>query len=98
MDLLNAKEDVNETVTQFVLNCQTLNGGWANAPGFEIGYIQLIADASNCLTLLEENHLTVLSVEHPGTPSAPLIDWRLLFVALFIIAAMIVGLIALRLD
>ena len=98
MDLLNAMEDVNETVTQFVLNCQSFDGAWANAPGFEVGYIQLIADAMNCLTLLEENHLTVLSVAHPGTPSVPLIDWRLLFVALFIIAALIVGLIALRLD
>ncbi|MEE8182382.1 MAG: hypothetical protein V3T87_03620, partial [Candidatus Thorarchaeota archaeon] len=98
MDLLNAMEDVNETVTQFVLNCQSFDGGWANAPGFEVGHIQIIADAMDCLTLLEENHLTVLSVEHPGTPSVPLIDWRLLFVALFLIAALIVGLIALRLD
>jgi len=98
MDLLNAIEEVDETVTQFVLNCQTLDGAWANAPGFEIGYVQFIATAMQCLTLLEENHLTVLSMEHPGTPSVPLVDWRLLFVVLFIIAAMIVGLIALRLD
>ena len=98
MDLLAAIQEVNETVTQFVLNCQSLDGAWANAPGFEVGHIQFIANAMQCITLLEENHLTVLSVEHPGTPSVPLVDWRLLFVVLFIIAAMIVGLIALRLD
>jgi len=98
MDLLDAIEEVNETVTQFVLNCQSLDGAWANAPGFEVGYVQFIGNAMQCLTLLEENHLAVLSMEHPGTPSAPLVDWRLLFVVIFIIAAMIVGLIALRLD
>jgi len=98
MDLLDAIEEVNETVTQFVLNCQSLDGAWANAPGFKVGYVQFIANAMQCLTFLEENHLTVLSVEHPGTSSDPLVDWRLLFVVLFIVAAMIVGLIALRLD
>ncbi|MGY5860917.1 MAG: hypothetical protein RTU09_00890 [Candidatus Thorarchaeota archaeon] len=98
MEELNAIEDVNESVTQFVLNCQSLDGAWANAPGFDVGYIQYIANAMQCLTLLEENHLTILSMEHPGTSSAPLIDWRLLFVVLFIVAAMVVGLVALRLD
>ncbi len=98
MDLLNAIDEVNETVTQFVMNCQSLDGAWANAPGFEVGYVHFIANAMQCLTLLEENHLTILSMAHPGTPSVPLVDWRLLFVVLFIIAAMIVGFVALRLD
>ncbi|MCK4279282.1 MAG: hypothetical protein KAW94_01770 [Candidatus Thorarchaeota archaeon] len=98
MDLLDAIEEVNETVTQFVMNCQSLDGAWANAPGFEVGFVQFISNAMQCLTLLEENHLTLLSMAHPGTPSAPLVDWRLLFVVLFMVAAIIVGIVALRLD
>ena len=88
------------SASSFIANCQAGNGGWGTVPGLEAGTLFNAGIALKALRMLDPSgtYLSLINEIDPNNPDTVLIDWRLLFVVVFIIAALVIALIALRLD
>lgn len=85
----------------FILNCQAADGAWGLTPGTSTGSLFYAALALQSLKVLDptnDTYMNMLNQEDPNNLAPPPVDWRLLFVALFIVAALVIALVALRLD
>jgi len=91
----------SDLIADFVIDCQSQDGGWANEPGVEVGTLFDAGLALKILSILDPvNHTyrNMIYQADPYNPAPPLVDWRILFIAVLIIAAMVVALVALRMD
>ncbi len=96
IDSVNASD-----AATFILNCQAADGAWGVTPGTDSGSLFYAALALQSLKVLDSTngtYLNMLNQEDPNNPAPPLLDWRLLFMALFIVAAFVIALVALRVD
>jgi len=93
------ESEINQ-VADFIFNCQTDDGTWGNVPGMSSGSLYRTGLAFKALNIIDDDGTIMnrIYLEDPNNPSPPLIDWRILFVVVFFIGALIVGLLALRLD
>ncbi|MDF1538891.1 MAG: prenyltransferase/squalene oxidase repeat-containing protein [Candidatus Thorarchaeota archaeon] len=87
-------------ISQFIADCQAANGGWGIVPDLEAGTLFYAGLALEALRFLHPDgtYLNVINEIDPNNPDTILIDWRILFVVIFIIAALVIALIALRQD
>lgn len=97
--VINALGEVDaEIAARFILDCQAANGGWGNVPGLQVGIIENAGMAILSLRILGDDYSAMIYEEDPNDPTPPLLDWRVLFVAGFIVVAAVIALIALRMD
>ncbi|MGY5876817.1 MAG: prenyltransferase/squalene oxidase repeat-containing protein [Candidatus Thorarchaeota archaeon] len=87
---------VNDTVEDFIVDCQAVEGSWGFVPGLEKGTMVYASMAVESLAMLDAK--TILNQEDPNNPVPPLVDWRYLLIVGIIFVAVIFGLIALRRD
>jgi len=87
-------------ISQFIVDCQAVNGGWGTVPGLETGTLFYAGMALEALRMLDPSgtYLSMIYEVDPNNPDPILIDWRLVFIVVFIIAALVIALIALRMD
>ncbi len=90
----------SDSASRFIIDCQATDGSWGTVPGLETGTLFNAGLAFEALRMLDISgtYIDMIYEEDPNNPAAPLIDWRILFVVVFIIAALVIALIALRLD
>jgi prenyltransferase beta subunit len=93
IDAVNAS-----SAAQFILDCQAEDGSWGIVPGVEVGLFDYAAMAVRSLRFLGDEYSARLHEQFPHEAGVPLIDWRLLFIIVFLVAALIIALIALRMD
>ncbi|MHA1907634.1 MAG: prenyltransferase/squalene oxidase repeat-containing protein [Candidatus Thorarchaeota archaeon] len=90
----------SDAAARFILDCQAADGSWATVAGLEVGTLFFAGLALDALRMLDISgtYVDMIYEEDPNNPGEPLVDWRLLFVAVFIVAALVIALIALRMD
>ncbi|MHA2134821.1 MAG: prenyltransferase/squalene oxidase repeat-containing protein [Candidatus Thorarchaeota archaeon] len=81
---------------RFIADCQAANGGWGNVPGLDVGTLEFAAFAIDSLSKLDSVNL--LYEEDPNNPAGALIDWRVLLVVGFVIVAVIIAFVSLRME
>lgn len=90
-----------ESAAEFILDCQASDGVWGNYPGVEAGslfYAGLALRTLNMLDPIDHSYRDLIYGVDPNTPTPPLLDWRIIFIAILIVAAILIGLAALRMD
>jgi len=90
-----------DSAAGFVIDCQSADGAWGNAPGTLEGslfYAGLALRTLNLLDPVDQSYRNMIYEVNPNVPLTPLIDWRVLFIAVLIISAMVVAILALRWD
>ncbi|MFW9931859.1 MAG: prenyltransferase/squalene oxidase repeat-containing protein [Candidatus Thorarchaeota archaeon] len=90
-----------DLASRFIVDCQAHDGAWGNTPGIEEGslfYAGLALKSLNLLDPINHSYRNLMYEADPNNPAPPLIDWRILFIAVLIIAAMAVAVVALRMD
>ncbi|MFX0108610.1 MAG: prenyltransferase/squalene oxidase repeat-containing protein, partial [Candidatus Hodarchaeota archaeon] len=99
LETLTALDQVDaEAAAEFILNCQAADGSWGLVPGISSGRLYFAGQAIESLAILGDTYITMLNQENPHNIPPPLIDWRWAVVIGIIITAIILGLVALRLD
>ncbi len=102
LNLVGGIDSVNASAAaSFILDCQAADGAWGLTPGTDTGSLFYAALALQSLKVLDPTngtYMNMLNQEDPNNPAPPLVDWRLLFVALFIVAAFVIAVVALRMD
>jgi hypothetical protein len=98
---LNALSGVNITAMEsFVINCQAVDGSWANSPGFSEGSLLYAGYACEILNMDSPGRALSLLSSSPdpneGGPST--FDWRILVIIGIVVIAAVVALYALRMD
>ncbi len=99
--LLGGLSNIDSTsAARFIMDCQATDGSWGTVPGLEAGTLFNAGLVFEALRMLDISgtYIDMIYEEDPNNPAAALIDWRLLFVAVFILAALVIALIALRMD
>ncbi len=98
LDLLGTTPRNISAVADFLLQCQTSDGGFAIVPNGDVGNMLYSGMVIHILKLLGDEYTSLLYGPDPLNPSPPLIDWRVLFVISLIMLAAIVAIVSLRRD
>ncbi len=99
--LLGGVPSINMTAAaRFIVDCQAADGSWTTVPGLAEGTLFNAGLAFEALRMLDISgtYIDMIYEEDPNNPAQPLIDWRVLFIIVFIIAALVIALVALRMD
>ena len=86
------------SAAQFILDCQAEDGSWGIVPGQEVGLFDYAAMAVRSLRYLGDEYSARLHEPFPFETDPLAVDWRLIFIIAFLIAALLIALIALRMD
>jgi prenyltransferase beta subunit len=101
LNLVGGIDSVNaNAAANFILDCQAADGAWGIVPGTDTGSLFYAGLALQSLKVLDPagSYINLLNQEDPNNPSPPLVDWRLLFIVIFIVAAFVIAILALRRD
>ncbi len=97
LELTNRLDEVNSTVTEFILDSQAVDGAWGFVPEQEDGSLEYAALAMEALDMFG-NVQTFMAEEDPNNIGEPMFDWRYGLIIIIFIVAVVLGVIALRLD
>lgn len=99
LDYAGAIPLVNSTAAiSFILNCQTEDGSWGFIPDTTTGNLVFAGQACELLNILG-NAVNILgSAPNPFASSGVVIDWRTIVIVGILFGALIIALVALRID
>jgi prenyltransferase beta subunit len=101
LESMNALSGVNVSALEsFVINCQAVDGSWANSPGFSEGSLLYAGYACEILNMDSEGRALSLlsSLPNPNEGGPSTFDWRIIVVIGIIVVAAVIALYALRMD
>jgi hypothetical protein len=101
METLATLSTINVTaVESFILNCQSPDGSFANAPGFSTGTLLYSGYACEILSMAEfGGALSILSSSvDPHSPSETGFEWRPLVIGGIVLIAVVLAALAVRAD
>lgn len=101
IEILGGLSSVNiTTVESFILNCQTQEGSFANAPGFSTGKLILSGYACEILSMAGFGgaYSVLSSSEDPYSPGVTGFEWRIYVIIGIIVIAAILAFLAVRVD
>ncbi|TXT55923.1 MAG: conserved exported protein of unknown function [Candidatus Thorarchaeota archaeon] len=95
--LFGSISSVNTSIAEdFILSCQAADGSWGLNPGVEEGSFPYIAYAISSLDMIDA--MDGLNEIDPNSENYPLIDWRIALVIGVIVAAVIIGILSVKMD
>ncbi len=105
LGVLGGLESIEDDLAaQFIVDCQAADGAWGNNPGLETGSLFYAGLALKSLSMLDalnagsNTYRDMIYEADTNNPAPPLIDWRILFIAMLIVAALVIALVGLRMD
>lgn len=82
----------------FILNCQVEDGSWASIPGTTTGNLVYAGQACELLNILGDASSILSSSVDPYSPGGIVLDWRVFVVIGIVVVALIVAIVAVRMD
>ncbi|MBY8996586.1 MAG: hypothetical protein KGD60_02555 [Candidatus Thorarchaeota archaeon] len=101
LETLTAFTTVNISAAEsFILNCQSLDGSFAIAPGFSTGKLIYSGYACEILSMADfDGALSILSAsEDPNSPGGTGFEWRTLVIVGIVVVALVLAVLAVRAD
>jgi prenyltransferase beta subunit len=100
LGILNGLSTINATAAEnFVLNCQTSEGSFANSPGFSTGELLYSGYACEILNQINPNGaMSSLSSVDPFSVEETGFEWRTYFIVGIIVIAVVLAILAVRAD
>ncbi|RDE11673.1 MAG: hypothetical protein C4K48_11040 [Candidatus Thorarchaeota archaeon] len=99
LELTGAFASVNESaVSDFILNCQAVDGSWGYVPGEEVGSLVYAGQACELLNIVGDADNILASSQDPNVPSGFILDWRFFVVGGIIVVALVLAVVSLRWD
>ena len=100
LGILNGLSTINATAAEnFILNCQTPEGSFANSPGFDTGELLYSGYACEILNQLNPNGaMSSLSSFDPFSPEETGFEWRIYVIVGIIVIAIGLAVFAVRAD
>ena len=101
LEVFSTTDTVNATAAvSFVLNCQTAEGSFANVPGFSTGSLLYSGYACEIFGMpgFDGAHSILSSSVDPNSPGVTGFEWRTFVIVGIVIVALVLAVIAVRLD
>ncbi|MFW9787940.1 MAG: prenyltransferase/squalene oxidase repeat-containing protein [Candidatus Thorarchaeota archaeon] len=99
MNMLDTITTANSTAAEaFVLNCQTPEGSFANAPGYSTGSLLYSGYACQILDFLFDGAMSSLSSQDPFSPGDTGFEWRTYVIIGILVIVVVLAVLGVRAD